>query len=123
MIHAALILALAAAPQRFHSADGNDWRVTRTAGDSRSGYEQWYLHVERLAADGSTLEVIKFEETAWIEKDPVMKRSVRVVLSLDGKGRLQAEQRTSTQGEKGPPEVTVVLFRWDGKAFKPAPKD
>lgn len=68
---AALVLALcltAAPAQVLKSYDGNTWRITRTAGASPSPqYEQWYLKVERVGPNGATLEVINFEETAWIE--------------------------------------------------------
>ena len=116
---ALVLLVLAAPPQLFKSSDGNTWRVTKSAGDSRPTYEQWYLDVERVGADGSTIQVTRFEELAWVE--PGLKRTTRVTFSLDAKGLFQAEQRTSMQTDKGKPELTVMIFRWDGKAFKPTP--
>jgi hypothetical protein len=120
---ASLILALcltAAPPQVFKSSDGNTWRITRTAGASpRPSYEQWYLHVERVGPDGGTLEVINFEETAWIEASPKITRSTRVEFALDEKGVFQATQTNTVKTEKDKPEVTLVVFKWNGTKMSP----
>lgn len=46
-------------------------------------------------------------------------RTTRVEFSLDEKGVFQATQRNTVKTEKDQPQVTQVVFRWNGTRMSP----